>query len=118
VGLRRDDAGLTLAADRIAAMREVVADIRVGGPPASNAAWQEVLDLRSRLATIEAVVTAARDRTETRGVHIRRDHPARDDAAWLRTVVVRGRPGSLTTTTNPVRFDGLAPDGPRVSEPR
>jgi succinate dehydrogenase / fumarate reductase flavoprotein subunit/fumarate reductase flavoprotein subunit len=118
VGLRRDEAGLELAADRIAVMREAAEGIRVDGPPGSNAAWQETLDLHSRLATIEAVVAAARARTETRGVHIRRDHPARDDAAWLRTIVVRGRPGSLTTTTDPVVFDRLAPDVPRVGEAR
>jgi succinate dehydrogenase/fumarate reductase flavoprotein subunit len=118
LGLRRDEAGLAWAADRIGEIRALVAGVRIGGPPASNAAWQELLDLQSRLATIEAVATAASARAETRGVHIRRDHPARDDAAWLRTVVVRGRPGSLTTTTTPVALDRLAPDAIRAGDAR
>lgn len=109
VGLRRDERGLALAAERLAGIRAAADDVRVAGPPGSNAGWHELLDLHSRLATIDAVVAAARARTETRGVHIRRDHPERDDARWLRAVVVRGRPGALTTTSTPVSFERIEP---------
>lgn len=109
VGLRRDEPGLALAAERLAGIRWAAGDVRVAGAPGSNAEWHEVLDLQSRLATIEAVVAAARARTETRGVHIRRDHPERDDTRWLRTIIVRGQPGALTTTSTPVTFERIAP---------
>lgn len=118
VGLRRDEPGLALAAEAIVAMRAAAAEIRVAGPPALNAGWHELLDLRSRLATMEAVVVAARTRTETRGVHIRRDHPARDDAGWLRSVVVRGRPGALAATTMPVTAESPSRHRPTLDEPR
>lgn len=118
VGLRRDDAELRAARDRIGTMRAAAATIRVAGDAAANLAWQEVLDLDSRLTTMEAVVTAALTRTETRGVHVRRDHPDRDDASWLRTVVVRGRPGSLSPTTVPLTLARLAPDTDRARDAR
>jgi L-aspartate oxidase len=36
-----------------------------------------------------AVLAAAAERTESRGCHVRTDHPARDDAGWRRTLVIR-----------------------------
>jgi succinate dehydrogenase / fumarate reductase flavoprotein subunit/fumarate reductase flavoprotein subunit len=107
VGLRRDGTGLEEASARIGGIRDVASAMAVSGPPAANAAWQELLDLDSRLTVAEATTVAARTRTETRGVHIRRDHPDRDDARWLRTVLVSGRPGALTATTGPVALEGV-----------
>ncbi len=36
-----------------------------------------------------AVVVAAQERLESRGCHVRHDHPATDDACWQRSLVVR-----------------------------
>ncbi len=108
VGLRRDAPGLTAAAAAVVELRERAALARVSGGPAANGAWQDALDLHSRLAVCEAVVASATARTETRGVHVRADHPA-TDPAWLRTVLVRGLPGALTVETAPVALDRLAP---------
>ena len=36
-----------------------------------------------------AVLAAAAERTESRGCHVRTDHPDRDDAGWRRSLVVR-----------------------------
>lgn len=110
VGLRRDATGLAEASAAIASIRDRAGVLTVGGPAAANAAWQEALDLASRLAVCEAVVAAAVTRTETRGVHVRADHPD-PDPGWLRTVLVRGRPGDLRVETVPVVLDRLTPDG-------
>jgi succinate dehydrogenase / fumarate reductase flavoprotein subunit/fumarate reductase flavoprotein subunit len=112
VGLRRDAAGLAAATERIGELRERSSTVSVAGPAAANRPWQDALDFDSRLAVAEAVVTAAAARTESRGVHLRRDHPARDDAAWLRTVVVQHAGGGLSATTRPIRVDRLHPDDP------
>ena len=58
------------------------------------------------------MVAAARARTESRGMQVRTDHPARDDARWLRTVVLRRGPGDgePAVETRPVALDRLWPD--------
>jgi len=42
------------------------------------------LELCNLLDLAEVMVTGALTRTESRGAHARRDHPKRDDAAWLK----------------------------------
>ncbi|HXG40594.1 MAG TPA: FAD-binding protein [Candidatus Limnocylindrales bacterium] len=105
VGLRRDATGLRAALERIVELRERSSRIGVAGGAAASVAWQEALDLASRLAVAEAVTSAALARTESRGVHVRVDFPNRDDGAWLRPVVVRGLPGALDVSLGPVPCD-------------
>lgn len=116
VGLRRDAAGLATAATRIEALRDRSRRARVSGPARANGAWQEALDLASRLEVAELVVAAATARTESRGVHLRSDAPQRDDAAWLRAVHVRRGPGGVETASVPVVLDRLRPDAPVAAE--
>jgi len=46
--------------------------------------WQ----LQNMLTVAKIIVCAARERTETRGVHTRLDHPDRDDEHWQRHITV------------------------------
>lgn len=50
----------------------------------------------------EATARAALYRTETRGLHHRLDCPERDDAKWIKNVVVRLEDGELRLETKPV----------------
>jgi succinate dehydrogenase/fumarate reductase flavoprotein subunit len=118
VGLRRDADGLALAAERIAELRERAGRLAVPGPARANSPWQETLDLASRLDVAELVVASAAARTETRGVHVRRDAPDRDDGAWLRTVVVRRREGGVDVATSPIVLDRLRPEAAAATAPR
>ena len=111
-GLVRDEPGLRSAATAIAALTERADSIAVPGPPASNPSWQEALDLRNQLLVAGIVVAAAGARRETRGMHVRTDHPARDDVRWLRTVVVRGSPDGPVVETRPVVLSRLRPEAP------
>jgi succinate dehydrogenase / fumarate reductase flavoprotein subunit/fumarate reductase flavoprotein subunit len=112
VGLRRDAAGLAAAAGEIDEMRDRARHVAAPGPLQANGAWQEALDLESRLTVAGAVVAAATARTESRGAHVRADHPDRDDDRWLRTVFVRSSGGGFAISTAPVALDRLAPEPP------
>ncbi|MFO0722450.1 MAG: FAD-binding protein [Myxococcota bacterium] len=46
----------------------------------------------------EAITTAARTRTESRGSHCRSDYPNRDDAAWLTNLAITREQGKLKLT--------------------
>lgn len=49
---------------------------------------REALEVKSMLLMGEALMQAARKRKESRNGHYRTDFPSRDDAAWLRPIVV------------------------------
>jgi succinate dehydrogenase/fumarate reductase flavoprotein subunit len=114
VGLLRDEARLARAAAQLAALAESVETIAVAGPRRANSTWQEALDLRSAVLVARLVVAGARARTETRGMHVRADHPARDDDAWLRTIVLRrgASDDEPLVTTRPVELGRLRPEAP------
>jgi succinate dehydrogenase/fumarate reductase flavoprotein subunit len=120
VGLVRDEAGLADAAGRLAELEQRVTTVAVPGPARANPAWQEALDLRSSVLVARLVVAAARARRETRGMHVRVDHPALDDGSWLRTIVLR-RADDLAAAplveTRPVALDRLRPDPPAKAAP-
>jgi L-aspartate oxidase len=77
-GIGRDRAGLAAAQRGIARMT----GWRVSGDRAGHEA--ATLTLAAR-----AVLAAAAARTESRGCHVRTDHPGRDDARWRHSLVVR-----------------------------
>jgi L-aspartate oxidase len=89
VGVLRDEKGLTLAAEGLAALA-----LRDGGVPGT-----ETWETTNLLTVAAALVQAARLRDETRGTHWRDDHPERDDEHWrghLDTTLTAD--GTLATT--------------------
>lgn len=118
LGPIRDGAGLADADGRIALLAERAARLSVGGGAAGSGGWGEALDLGSRLAVARVAVAAADRRTESRGVHARSDHPARDDERWLRTIVVHAAEGAgLSLAERPVAFDRLSPEPGEAGTP-
>jgi L-aspartate oxidase len=49
------------------------------------------LELQDLLTAARLMIWSALERTESRGVHFRSDHPARDDAHWLRHLTCPSR---------------------------
>ncbi|GLZ47324.1 L-aspartate oxidase [Actinomycetospora sp. NBRC 106375] len=97
-GIGRDAAGLAAASDAV----EAASAVRV---PRTRA---QVEDANLTLAA-HALLAAAGSRTETRGCHVRHDHPATDDH-WQRassTVVLDGD-GRLHVGTTDARHGGVA----------
>jgi L-aspartate oxidase len=85
VGVERNGGNLTGALGAVRAWESFA--LRVG------ADRRERLALLNMLLIARLVTHAALLREESRGTHARRDHPARDDAAWrVRLVERRGKP--------------------------
>lgn len=63
-----------------------------------NKEWVEALELRNMIQVVRASASAALDRTESRGVHMREDHPITDNTAWRKHIVCRQEGGKPSLT--------------------
>jgi succinate dehydrogenase / fumarate reductase flavoprotein subunit len=97
VGLVRDGAGLSAAAEGLMTVKERHA--RVGlrhHGKMFNHELSAFLELGSLLDVAEAVITAAQARKESRGVHYRRDFSTLNEREWRRhTLVLHGADGPI-----------------------
>jgi succinate dehydrogenase / fumarate reductase, flavoprotein subunit len=70
----------------------------------------ETVEVGFLLDCAEALVHAARARTESRGGHFRDDHPLRDDVNWLKhSLATRQADGSITLEFKPVKMGPYVP---------
>jgi succinate dehydrogenase / fumarate reductase flavoprotein subunit len=99
VGIIRTAQEMEQALDRIAALKERVANLSVEGHRQYNPGWHLALDLPHMLIVSEAIARAALAREESRGGHTRDDFPA-TDAQWARTNLIcsRAPDGSVALT--------------------
>ncbi len=75
-----------------------------------NTDLMETVELGFLLDCADALVVAARARTESRGAHYREDHPLRDDANWLKhTLAYRADDGAVTLDYKPVKLGPYVP---------
>ena len=75
-----------------------------------NTDLMEAVEVGFLLDCAEALVVAARARTESRGGHYRDDHPLRDDANWLKhTLAYRNDDGSIRLDFKPVKMGPYVP---------
>ncbi|MBI4489420.1 MAG: FAD-binding protein [Deltaproteobacteria bacterium] len=73
-----------------------------------NLEWREALEVRNIVDVTELILTAARERKESRGLHYREDFP-KEDKTWLKHVVLRKDREEIKTTAEPVIFPYLSP---------
>ena len=102
-GIIRTEAELLEAHERIEALKERAARVRVHGHRQYNPGWHLALDLPALLTVSEATARAANLRQESRGGHTRDDFPDPDDEWGARNVVVRkGADGGMDVVTAPL----------------
>ena len=86
----RNQAGMESALATIRQLRERYQSVYV---PDKGKTWNTnlvfTLELGFMLDCAEAITLSAIERTESRGAHTREDFPDRDDANWLRHILVR-----------------------------
>jgi succinate dehydrogenase / fumarate reductase, flavoprotein subunit len=78
VGIIRTAPEMEQALERIAALKERVANLSVEGHRQYNPGWHLALDLPHMLLVSECIARAALERQESRGGHTRDDYPATD----------------------------------------
>jgi succinate dehydrogenase/fumarate reductase flavoprotein subunit len=76
-----------------------------------NKEWIDALELENILALLEFATASALQRTESRGVHFREDHPDTDNDNWLRESVVSKTDAGFGVTTRPVSTTSLTAAG-------
>jgi len=89
VGIVRTGEELTRGIERIAGLRERVAEMRAPGASQYNPGWHEALSVQALITVSEAVARAALTREESRGAHTRLDCPGEQEAWGGRNIVVR-----------------------------
>ncbi|QCC57685.1 FAD-dependent oxidoreductase [Natrinema thermotolerans] len=108
-GILRDDAGLREGLAKLDALRERTADLRVAGDRTSKS-FEYAVDLSMSLTVAEAMLRAARERTESRGAHYRTDYPETADD-WRVNLVVTADPAGLSFSRR-----GVGDPSPAVRE--
>ena len=94
VGVYRDEAGLQEALVGVQRLKERYQSVAVGDKSrVYNQALTFVLELGYMLDCAEATVHGAITRKESRGAQSRTDYPERNDAEWLKHVVLRYQDG-------------------------
>jgi succinate dehydrogenase / fumarate reductase flavoprotein subunit len=103
VGIIRTEAEMKGALERIAELKQRVANLSVEGHRQYNPGWHLALDLPHMLAVSECIARAALERQESRGGHTRDDFPAAD-AEWARInlVCTSGPDGDVAVRRQPL----------------
>jgi succinate dehydrogenase / fumarate reductase flavoprotein subunit len=103
VGIIRTEAEMKGALERIAELKERVANLSVDGHRQYNPGWHLALDLPHMLVVSECIAKAALERQESRGGHTRDDYPTADPE-WGRTnlVCTRGPGGDVVVRRQPL----------------
>jgi succinate dehydrogenase / fumarate reductase flavoprotein subunit len=74
-----------------------------------NREWHDALQLRNMIQVAEMIARSALMRTESRGVHYRKDYPNVDNDHWLKNIVIKQANGSMELTTKPVVITRFKP---------
>ena len=100
----RTEESLSAAATTVDGLRDRYRSVSVQDQGSRfNYELSEALELGYLLDVAQALVAAARARTESRGGHFRDDHPLRDDANWMRHSLAYRRPdGTIRLDYKPV----------------
>ncbi len=103
VGIVRTEEGLRQALTEMDTIEQQSSDLRVRGGRVFNTEIVEALELEMMLRTARAMATCALERRESRGGHIRLDCPEKDDANWLKNIIVWKEQDRLKTRTENVQ---------------
>ena len=103
LGIFRNEAQMKLAIQKIKDLKTRYAKVGVRDKGSNwNTALIFALELGFMLDISETIAHGALERTESRGAHTRTDFPKRDDANWLKHILVSQTPNGPKSTHLPV----------------
>jgi succinate dehydrogenase/fumarate reductase flavoprotein subunit len=108
VGVVRNGPDLQSALDALTRLQARAGRVKVAGTPASNPAWNALMDLTNLGVVGHMVAESALIRTESRGAHFRQDYPF-SDPTWLKNIVLTPRGDKLDVHFETVLFTRLSP---------
>ena len=101
-GILRNEASLTRALDEIKAIGDAAGTLSASGDPHRI---QRNLEIRTAVQTAKLIVSAALERTESRGAHYREDYPEQNNDQWHGHLQVRRLPtNELKWTFDPIHL--------------
>jgi succinate dehydrogenase / fumarate reductase flavoprotein subunit len=110
VSVFREDGGLREALRAIQELKERYRRIAIADKGRCfNQELQEALELGNLLDLAEVTALCALNRTESRGAHSREDHPARDDANWLKHTLACRSDHGIVLKYKPVTITRFQP---------
>ncbi|HXM18922.1 MAG TPA: FAD-binding protein [Candidatus Tumulicola sp.] len=111
VGVYRDETRLNEALSAVRSLRQRYDKVAVGDKGRTyNQALTFVLELGYMLDCAETIIVSAQTRKESRGAQSRTDFPERDDANWLKHVMVTLRDGAPQISYAPVTITKWQPE--------
>jgi len=111
VGIFRNEEGITEALKEIEQLIEDYKTCYVGDPERTyNMAFVNYCEIGSMLTVAKAIAMGALHRRESRGAHIREDHPKRNDERYLKHSLIKlGANGEYELTERDVVFTKYEP---------
>ena len=90
VGIARDGKRIRDALSKIDQMQdEMENDLSISSIRRYNTDLLDAVELRNMLLCARMIATCAEMRKESRGAHLRLDYLEKDDANWLKNIIVR-----------------------------
>jgi succinate dehydrogenase/fumarate reductase flavoprotein subunit len=110
IGVVRNGSWLEEALKEIERLKKDVSEISVRTKTrVYNREWLDALQVRNMIQVVEMIARAALMRTESRGVHYRKDYPHVDNDHWLKNIVLKQTNGNMELTTKPVVITRFKP---------
>lgn len=99
VGIVRDGERLSSALSQIDRMEEEVENaLSVSSIRRYNTEFLDAVELKNMLTCARMIATCALERKESRGAHLRLDYPDKDDAHWLKNIIIQKKKGKMETS--------------------
>jgi succinate dehydrogenase/fumarate reductase flavoprotein subunit len=103
VGIARDEARLSYALSEIQRMEhELENDLSITFIRQYNTDFLDAVELKNMLTCAKMMAFCALMRRESRGSHLRLDYPKKDDANWLKNIIVWKEDDHLQASTSDV----------------
>jgi succinate dehydrogenase / fumarate reductase, flavoprotein subunit len=99
--LRRSKERLEEAIKKVQSAKEILPQLKAQDPHYLG----KCHEVKSMTLCAELTFRAALERTETRGFHYREDFPKRDDANWLKWIILKGEGNKIKLSTQDIQIN-------------